>query len=38
MRSRLRNCGLTSFRNSGKVNENNLSKEEHFALKDRKIY
>ena len=34
MRSRLRDCAFTSFRDSGKINEDNLSKEEHLALKD----
>ena len=34
IRSRLRDCALTSFRYSGNINENNLSKEEHLALKD----
>ena len=34
IRSRLRDCALTSFRYSGNINKNNLSKEEHLALKD----
>ena len=34
IRSRLRDCAFTSFRGSSKINENNLSKEEHLALKD----
>ena len=34
MRSRLRDCTFTYFRDSSKINENNLSKEEHLALKD----
>ena len=34
IRSRLRDCALTSFRYSGNNNKNNLSKEEHLALKD----
>ena len=34
IRSRLRDCALTSFRYSGNINENNLSKKEHLALKD----
>ena len=33
IRSRLRDCAITSFRDSGKINENNLSKKEHLALK-----
>ena len=32
--SRLRDCALTSLRVSGKINENNLLKEEHLSLKD----
>ena len=31
--SRLRDCVITSFRDSGKINENNLSKKGHLALK-----
>ena len=34
MRSRLRDCAFTYFRDSSKIHENNLSKEEHLALKD----
>ena len=34
IRSRLRNCVITSFKDSGKINENNLSKKEHLALKN----
>ena len=34
IRSRLRDCAFTSFRDPSKINENNLSKEEHLALKD----
>ena len=34
IRSRLRDCALTFFRYSGNINENNLSTEEHLALKD----
>ena len=34
IRSRLRDCALTSFRYSGNINKNNLFKEEHLALKD----
>ena len=34
IRNRLRDCEITSFRDSGKINENNLSKKEHLALKD----
>ena len=33
MCSRLRECALTSFEDSGKINENNLSNEEHLSLK-----
>ena len=33
-RSRLRDCAFTSFTDSSNINENNLSKEEHLALKD----
>ena len=33
IRSRLNDCAITSFRDSGKINENNLSKKEHLALK-----
>ena len=29
-----RDCALTSFGDPGKVNENNLSNEEHLFLKD----
>ena len=32
--SRLRDCAFTSFRDSSKINENNLFKEEDLALKD----
>ena len=31
--SSLRDCEFTSFRDSSNINENNLSKEEHLALK-----
>ena len=34
IRSRLRDCAITSFRDSDKINENNLSKKEHLALKN----
>ena len=34
IRSRLRDCVFTYFRDSSKIYENNLSKEEHLALKD----
>ena len=34
IRGRLSGCAFTSFRDSSKINENNLSKEEHLALKD----
>ena len=34
IRSRLRDCAFTYFRDSSKIHENNLSKEEHLALKD----
>ena len=34
IRIRLRDCAFTYFRDSSKVHENNLSKEEHLALKD----
>ena len=34
VRSTLRDCAFTSFRDSNKINENNLSKKEHLALKD----
>ena len=34
IRSRLRDCAFTSFRDSSKINEHNLSKEEHLALND----
>ena len=34
IRSRSRDCAFTSFRDSGKIHENNLSKEEHLDLKD----
>ena len=34
IRSKLRDCVITSFRDSGKINENNLSKKEHLALKN----
>ena len=34
IRSRLRDCAFTSFRDSSKINEHNLSKKEHLALKD----
>ena len=34
IRSRSRDCAFTSSRDSGKINENNLSKEEHLILKD----
>ena len=34
IRSRLRDCAIISFRDSGKINENNLSKKEYLALKD----
>ena len=34
IRSRLRDRAFTSFRDSSKISENNLSKEEHLALKD----
>ena len=34
IRSRSRDCAFTSFRYSSKINENNLSNEEHLALKD----
>ena len=30
----LRDCALTSFEDSGKVSENNLSKEERLSSKD----
>ena len=33
IRSRLKDCVFTSFRDSHKINENNLSKEEHLTLK-----
>ena len=33
-RSRLRDCAFTSFTDSSNINEKNLSKEEHLALKD----
>ena len=33
LRSRLRDCAFTSLGESSKINENNLSKEEHLALK-----
>ena len=32
LRSRLRDCAFTSLGESSKINENNLSKEEHLAL------
>ena len=32
--SRLRDCAFTCYKNPSKINENNLSKEEHLALKD----
>ena len=32
--NRLRDCAFTSFRDSSKINENNLSKKKHLALKD----
>ena len=32
--SRLRDFAFTSFRDSSKINENNLSREEHLALKE----
>ena len=32
LRSRLRDCAFASFKYSSKINENNLSKEEHLAL------
>ena len=31
--SRLTDCAFASFRDSSKINENNLSKEEHFGFK-----
>ena len=34
VRSRLRDRAFTSFRDSSKINEHNLSKDEHLALKD----
>ena len=34
IRTSLRDCAFTSFRDSSKINENNLSKEEHLTLKD----
>ena len=34
IRNRLRDCAFTSFRDSSKINENNLSKEKHLALDD----
>ena len=34
IRSRLRDCVFTSFRDSSKITENNLSKDEHLDLKD----
>ena len=34
IRSRLRDCAFTYYRDSSKINKNNLSKEEHLALKD----
>ena len=34
IRSRLRNCAITSFKDSGKIIENNLSKKEHLTLKN----
>ena len=34
IRNRLRDCAFTYFRDSSKIHENNLSKEEHLALKD----
>ena len=34
LRSRLRDRVITSFRDSSKINENNLSKKEHLALKN----
>ena len=33
IRSRLRYCGFISFRDSSKINESNLPKEEHLTLK-----
>ena len=34
VRCRLRDCAFISFRDSSKINENNLFKEENLTLKD----
>ena len=34
IQNRLRYCAFTSYRNAGKINDKNLSKEEHTALND----
>ena len=34
IRSRFRDCAITCFQDSGKINENTLSKKEHLALKN----